>query len=83
MAASAYHVISKEVENHIIRDTIEFLDTHASTNNSHRQSCGITILLDKYNISISDTFVGSFLDVLFLLLALILSEFNEKLRKKD
>ena len=83
MAASAYHVISKEVENHIIRDSIEFLDAHASTNNSHRQSCGIMKLLDKYNIGISDTFVGSFLDVLFLLLALILSEFNEKLRRKD
>ena len=29
MTASAYHVISKEVENHIF-DTIEFLETHLS-----------------------------------------------------
>ena len=32
----------------------------------------------KYYIVISDTLVGSFLDVLFLLLAIILSEFHEK-----
>ena len=34
MAASAYHVISTEVENHIFK-TIEFLDTSAFINNSH------------------------------------------------
>ena len=37
----------------------------------------------KYYIVISDTLVGSFLDVFFLLLAVILSELREKPRKKD
>ena len=37
----------------------------------------------QYNIVISDTLVGSFLDVLFLLLAVILSELHEKQRRKD
>ena len=44
---------------------------------------GITIFLCKFDVVISDTLVGSFLDVLFLLLALILSELHEKPRRKD
>ena len=36
----------------------------------------------KYSIVISDKLVGSFLDVLFLLLAVILSELYEKPRRK-
>ena len=39
---------------------------------------GIIMLLCKYYIVISDTLVESFLDVLFLLLAVILSELHEK-----
>ena len=39
--------------------------------------------LGKYYIVISDTLVGSFLDVLFLLLAVILSELHVKPKKKD
>ena len=35
MAASTYHVISTEVENHIFKNTIEFLDTYAFINNPH------------------------------------------------
>ena len=63
--------------------TIEFLDTHVRINNPHCQSSEIIIFLSKYYIVISDTLVGSFLDVLFLLLAVILSEFHEKARRKD
>ena len=37
----------------------------------------------KYYIVISDTLVGCFLDVLFLLLAVMLSELHVKLRRKD
>ena len=73
MAASAYHVISTEVENHIFK-TNELLDTSAFINNPHRQSSGVLIFLCKYYIVISDILVGSFLHVLFLLLAVILSE---------
>ena len=82
MAASAYHVISTEVENHIFKP-IEFLDTSAFINNPHWQSSGILIFLCKYYIVISDTLVGSFLDVLFLLLAVILPELHEKPRRKN
>ena len=82
MAASAYHVISTEVENHIFKP-IEFLDTSAFINNPHWQSSGILIFLRKFCIVISDTLVGSFLNVQFLLLAAILSELHEKPRRKD
>ena len=82
MAASVYHVIPTEVENHIFK-TIEFLDISATINNPHWQSSRIFIFLCKYYRVISDTLVGSFLDVLFLLLAVILSERHEKPRRKD
>ena len=52
-------------------------------NNPHCQSSEIIIFLSKYYIVISDTLLGSFLDVLFLLLAVILSELREEPRKKD
>ena len=51
-------------------------------NKPHWQSSGIIIFLCKYYIIISDTLVGFFLDVLFLLLAVILSELYEKPRRK-
>ena len=82
MAASAYHVISTEVENHIFKP-IEFLDTSAFINNPHWQSSEILNFLCKFCIVISDTLVGSFLNVQFLLLAVILSELHEKPRRKD
>ena len=48
------------------------------------QSSGIIIFLCKYYIIISDTLVGFFLDVLFLLLAVILSKlYEEPRRNKD
>ena len=72
MTASAYHVISTEVESHLW--TIEVFDTYAFINKTHWQSSGIIIILLKYYIDISDTLVGSFLDVLFLLMAIILSD---------
>ena len=50
-------------------------------NNPHRESDRIITFLGKYYIVISDTLVGSFLDVLFLLLALIFSGFREKPRR--
>ena len=82
MAASAYHFISTEVENHIFKP-IKFLDTSAFINNPHWQGSGILTFLCKYCIVISDELVGSFLDVHFLLLAVILSELHEKPRRKD
>ena len=47
-------------------------------NNSHWQSSEIIIFLCKYYVVISDTVVGFFLDVFFLLIAVILSELHEK-----
>ena len=82
MAASVYHVISTEVENHILKP-IEFLDTSTFLNNQHQQSSEILIFLCKYCIVISETLVGFFLDEHFLLLAVILSELHEKPRRKD
>ena len=75
MAASADHVISKEVKTTSL-DTIEFLDPHW-------QNSGIKIILYKYDTVISDALVGSFMDVLFLLLSVILLELHEKPNRKD
>ena len=82
MAASAYQVIPKEVENCIFRQ-IEFLDTHVCINNPHWQRSGILIIFCKYCIVILDTLRGTFLDVLFLLPAVILSELYEKRRRNE
>ena len=82
MAAWTYHVTSKEVENHILKH--DWLITHLCM---HKQP---TLTKQwKYfcaNISyivISDTLAASFLDVLFLMLALIFSEFHVNQRRKD
>ena len=80
MAASAYHVISKEVKNHILRHNWILRHT-CCVNNPHWQSGGIITFLCKCYIVISDKLVGSFLDVLFLLLAVMLSGPHEKLRR--
>ena len=71
-----------EVENHIFKRNW-MNDTYAFINNSHWQNSGIMIFLCKYYINISDTLIGFFLDVLFLLLAGILSELHEETRRKD
>ena len=70
MTASAYHLISKEVKNHIFRHNLIFRHI-CFINNSHWQGSGIVIFLCKYYIVISDKLVGFFSDVPFLLLALI------------
>ena len=80
MAASAYQVIPKEVENCIFRQ-IEFLDTHVCINNPHWQRSGVIIVFYKYFIVVLGTLRGSFLDLLFLLLAVMLSELYEKPRR--
>ena len=71
---------SKEVENHIFRYNCIF-DTHEFFDNPHWEISGIKTLLFKYYSDISHALVGSFLNMLFLLLALILTELHEKLRK--
>ena len=81
MAPSVYHVIWGKVKITPL-GTIEFLDTHVCINNPHWQSSGIIIFLSNYYMVISNRLVGSFLDVLFLLLAIILSELYEKPRRK-
>ena len=81
MAVSAYHLVSKEVKI-TSSNTTEFLDTHECINNPHWQSSEIIIFLCRYHIVVSDTLIGSFLDVLFLLLAVISSELPEKPRRK-
>ena len=81
MAASAYHVISTKVENHIFKH--DWIFRHVFLNNPLWQSSGILIFLCKYYIVVSDTLIGSSLDVLFLLLDVILSELIEKPRRKD
>ena len=63
-------------------NTTESLNTYVLINNPHWQSSGIIIFLCKYYIIISGTLVGSFLDVLFLLLVVIL-ELHEKPKRKD
>ena len=70
MAVSAYHIISKEVEN-LSLDATDFLDTHVCINNPHWQSSGIIVFLCKYYIGVSDTLFHSFLDVFLLLLTVI------------
>ena len=54
-------------------DIIKFLDTHVGVNKPHWQSSGVIIFVCKYYVVISDTLVDFFLDVLFLLPAVILS----------
>ena len=64
-------------------NTIEFLDPYVCINNPHWQSNENIIFLCKYYTVISDTLVGSFFDVLFFLLVVILPEVQVKPRRKD
>ena len=82
MDASAYYFISKEVENHIYRHNQIFRQL-CMYQQPHWQSSRIRIFLCKYCIVISDTTIGSFLYVFFMLLAVILAVLNEKPRMKD
>ena len=83
MAASAYHVISTEVENYIFKhDWIfrHFCIYKQPTLTKWNFNIFVQILC---TVVVSDTVVGTFLDVLFLSLAVILSELYEKTRRKD
>ena len=82
MAASAYQVISTEIEIHILKHDWIFRRLYAFMNILLWQSSGILIFLCKYYIVVTNTLVGS-LDVLVLLLSVILSELHEKTRRKD
>ena len=81
IAASAYHVIWKEVENHIITSgTIEFLYTcvfkQPSLTKEWNYNTFVRILYSYFR------YTGRlFLDVLFLLLVVIVSELHEKARR--
>ena len=88
MAASPYHGISKEVKNHIFRQNWIF--RHMYHMCMYKQPTltiqwNYNFFLCKYDIVtvISDTLVDSFLGLLFLLLAVILSELLEKPRRKE
>ena len=80
MATLAYQFISKEVKNYIFKHNSIFRQT--CINNPHWQSSEIEVFLCKYYIVISDTMVGSFLDVLFLLLAVKLAELSWENKKE-
>ena len=62
---------------------MNFWDTYVLINSPHWQSSAILLFLRKYYIVISHTVAGSFLDVFFSLLAVILSELREKPKRKD
>ena len=72
-------------KSHFLKNTIEFLDTFAFINNTHWQSSKIFNIFVQvlYYIVISDTLLASFLDMLFLLLTVILSELHENARRKE
>ena len=72
--------ISKELKNHNLRHNWIFRHT-CCINNTNWQSSRIIIFFCKYYIFISDILVGSFLDMLFLMLAVILSGFHDKSRR--
>ena len=80
MAASSYRVMSKQVENGIFRHKWIYRHT-CMRKQPHWQSSGIIIFLCKYYIIISNTLIGSLFDVLFLFLAVVLSEFHKTPRR--
>ena len=85
MAAPAYHVISKKVENQIFRHNWIFRHTCVYKQPTLTKWLDYNYILHsygKYDIVISDTLVGFFLVVLLLLLAVIISGLYEKTRKK-
>ena len=82
MAASTYHVTSKEVENHILKHDwlITHLCMHKQPTLTKQWKC---FCANISYIVISDTLVASFLDVFVLTLGLIFSEFHVNLGSKD
>ena len=81
MDASAYHVMPKEVKKYILIQNC-ILRYTCCINNTHWQIIGIIIFWCKQYIVVLDALVGSFSDVLFMLLAVILSGLDEKPRRK-
>ena len=79
MATLAYQVVSKEVQNQMIRHKWIFRHTcmYKQSTLTKEWNCNIFVQV------ISDTPVRCFLDVLFLLLAVVLSDLHEKPRRKD
>ena len=77
-----YHDISNRGRKSSL-DTTEFLDRHVCINNPHWQSCEVLVFFANIYLYISNTLVGSFLDVFFLLFTVTLSGLHEKPRMKD
>ena len=74
MTASTYHVISKEEENHIFSHNWIFRDTciyKQPTLTKKWNYIFVQILCSYFQLFTSDTLLGYFLDVHFLLLAVI------------
>ena len=87
MTLSAYHVISKEIKFTFL-DTVEFLGTHTCINNQHWESSEIIIFLCKYHINVSDTLIGSLIDlnvldtlIDFVLASVVLAMILHKLKR--
>ena len=72
----------KEVKTYIFRRNWIFRHTFGISN-PDCQSCGIIMFLCKCFIVISDILVGTFSDVLFLMLAVTLPELLEKPRRNQ
>ena len=82
-SASAYYVISKEVENQIFRRNWIFRQ-HVCINNPHWQSSGIIIFLCKYYVASYFRYTDRFFLGCVLFVTVIFSEFYEKpIRNKD
>ena len=82
MDVSVCQIISKDVQNHIFRHNLIFRHT-CMYKNPRWKSSGIIIFVCKYYVDVSDTLIGSVLDMFFLLLGAILSELHEKPRRKN
>ena len=80
MTTLGYHVIQNDVENPIFTHNWIFRHT-CVYKQPHWQSSGTITFLYKFYVVISDTLEGFFFNVLFLLLAVILSEFYGKPRR--
>ena len=59
IAASSYHVISKEIENRVFKHNRIFRHNRIFINNPYLQISGVITILCKYYILISDTLKGS------------------------
>ena len=83
VAASGYHVTTKEMKNHIFRHNRIFRHTHTHMLGIQPTltNSGIILFLPKYYIIISDTLVDSLLEALFLLLDVMLSGLHGKPRR--